>query len=285
MKLIAFRRDGSDRLGVLMDDQVVDITAGGGPASLDAVLAAGPDAFAALGAVADRCADRISLTDIGEWLPPVARPGKAIAIGLNYVDHAAEGNQEAPTYPVIFTRYPTSWVGHGEPLIQPKVSRAFDYEGELVVVIGKGGRYIPKAEALSHVAGYSIFNEGSVRDYQMRTPQWTIGKNFDRSGAFGPLFVTADELPPGAKGLRLQTVLNGQVMQDANTRDMIFDVETLVAVCSEVFALTPGDIIISGTPAGVGAARKPPVFMRPGDVCEVSVEGIGRLVNTVKAED
>lgn len=285
MKLIAFRRDAGPRLGALLGDRVVDLTALGGPADLDSVLAEGGDAFARLSALVRDDRDSFPAAEITAWLPPVARPSKAIAVGLNYVDHAAEGNFEPPKYPILFSRYPTSWVGHAAPLIRPKVSTAFDYEGELVVVIGKGGRYISKADALSHVAGYSIFNEGSVRDYQMRAQQWTIGKNFDRSGSFGPLFITADELPPGARGLQLQTNLNGQVMQDANTRDMIFDVATLIVTVSEAFALTPGDMIISGTPAGVGVARTPPVFLKPGDVCTVSIEGVGVLSNPVQAED
>ena len=189
-----------------------------------------------------------------------------------------------PTYPVLFHRYPSSWVGHGQPLVRPRVSTQFDYEGELVVVIGKAGRYIPKERALEYVAGYSVFNDGSVRDYQLRTTQWMSGKNFDQTGGFGPEFVTADELEPGAVGLRLQTRLNGAVLQDANTRDMVFDVATLVSASSEPFALQPGDIIISGTPAGVGFARKPQVFMKPGDVCEVEIEGVGMLRNPIVAE-
>ena len=182
---------------------------------------------------------------------------------------------------VLFHRFPSSWVGHGQPLIRPHVSTQFDYEGELVVVIGKAGRYIGKARALEHVGGYSLFNDGSIRDYQFKSAQWMMGKNFDRSGSFGPDLVTPDELPAGAAGLKLQTRLNGQVLQEANTRDMIFDVATLVSVCSEPFALQPGDIIIAGTPAGVGFARKPPIFMKAGDVCEVEIEGVGLLSNPV----
>jgi 2-keto-4-pentenoate hydratase/2-oxohepta-3-ene-1,7-dioic acid hydratase in catechol pathway len=154
----------------------------------------------------------------------------------------------------------------------------------LVVVIGKRGRYIPKDSALEHVFGYSVFNEGTLRNYQFKSQQWMMGKNFDRSGAFGPEIVTADELPSGAKGLQLQTRLNGQVVQNASTSDMIFDVATLISTCSEPFALSPGDIIISGTPAGVGFTRKPPLFLRAGDRCEVEIEGVGTLRNTVAAE-
>jgi 2-keto-4-pentenoate hydratase/2-oxohepta-3-ene-1,7-dioic acid hydratase in catechol pathway len=164
------------------------------------------------------------------------------------------------------------------------VSEQFDYEGEMVVVIGKAGRYIDKTHALDHVAGYSIFNDGSLRDYQFKSTQWMMGKNFDASGSFGPEFVSVDELSPGATGLKLQTRLNGQVVQTTSTSDMIFDVATLVSVCSEPFALEPGDLIISGTPAGVGFVRKPPLFMKKGDVCEVEIEGLGILSNPVVDE-
>lgn len=284
MKLIAFRQDGQAMLGAVVGDEVVNLTAAGAPSSLDEVLAAGAAGLAALAPTLARAREGIPLSEIEAFLPPVLNPGKAIAVGLNYVDHAAEGHHDVPTFPVLFSRYPTSWVAHHEPIIHPRVSRALDYEGEMVIIIGTAGRYIAKEDALAHVAGYSIFNEGSVRDYQMRTHQWTIGKNFDRSGSFGPWMVTADELPPGAKGLRLQTILNGKVMQDADTSDMIFDVATLVSVCSEAFELQPGDIIISGTPSGVGGAHKPPVFLQPGDRCEVSITGIGVLSNSIAAE-
>jgi acylpyruvate hydrolase len=200
---------------------------------------------------------------------------------LNYVDHAAESHFEPPAHPVVFHRYRSSWVAHDEPLIRPRVSTQFDYEAELVAVIGKAGRYIPKETALSHVAGYTIFNDGSIRDYQLRTNQWMLGKNFDSSGSFGPDFVTAEELPAGAKGLQIQCRLNGQILQNANTKDMIFDVATLVSVCSDAMALQPGDIIITGTPSGVGMARKPQVWMKAGDVCEIEVQGIGVLRNAV----
>jgi len=280
MRLIAFQNKGQSAIGLRLGQEVVDLTAEGLPATLDALLRAGPEGLAAAQRAGASARTRLPLADIA-WLPPLQSPAKAIAVGLNYVDHAAEGNFEPPKYPVLFHRFPSSWVGHGQPLVRPHVSTQFDYEGELVVVIGKAGRYIDKAKALAHVAGYSLFNDGSIRDYQFKSAQWMMGKNFDRSGAFGPELVTADELPPGATGLRLQTRLNGQVLQEADTRDMIFDVATLVSVCSEPFALQPGDIIIAGTPAGVGFARKPPVFMKAGDVCEVEIEGVGLLSNPV----
>lgn len=285
MRLIAFiNEQGQPALGARVDSQhLVDLTAAGAPSSLDEVLRKGDAGWKELQQCIARATRRVPLDGL-QLLPPVLNPGKAFAVGLNYLDHAAESNFEPPKYPVIFQRYRSSWVAHEQPLVRPRVSSQFDYEAELVAVIGKGGRYITKEQALSHVAGYSLFNDGSIRDYQLRTNQWTLGKNFDDSGAFGPEFVTADELPPGAHGLQIQCRLNGQVLQNANTRDMIFDVATLVATCSEAMALQPGDIIITGTPSGVGMARKPQVWMRAGDICEVELESIGILRNTVVDE-
>ena len=217
-------------------------------------------------------------------LQPFVAHGKIICVGLNYADHAAESSMTAPEFPVLFARFTSSLIAHNEPIVRPRVSEKLDYEGELVAVIGMGGRHISKARALDHIIGYSIFNDGSIRDYQLRTTQWTVGKNFDATGAFGPLFVTADELPPGARGLKLVTRLNGQVMQSASTDDLIFDIATLVAGISEAMTLNPGDIIVTGTPSGVGGARKPPVWMKAGDVCEVEVERIGILRNPVDDE-
>lgn len=280
MRFAAFQSNGRPALGLRLDQEIVNLTAEGLPATLDELLRAGPAGLAEAKRAGASARSRLPISDI-DWLPPLQSPSKAIAVGLNYVDHAAEGNFDPPKYPVLFHRFPSSWVGHKQPLVRPHVSTQFDYEGELLVVIGKGGRYIDKGRALDHVAGYSLFNDGSIRDYQFKSAQWMMGKNFDRSGSFGPEFVTADELPSGATGLKLQTRLNGQVLQEANTRDMIFDVATLVSVCSEPFALQPGDIIIAGTPAGVGFARKPPIFMKTGDVCEVEIEGVGLLSNPV----
>ena len=285
MRFIAFiNAQGQPALGVATRaDDLVDITALGLPATLDELLRQGDAGMRAARAVVERATTRVPRAGL-KLLPPIAHPAKAFAIGLNYIDHAAESNFEPPKHPVVFQRYPSSWVAHDQPLVRPHVSTQFDYEAELVAVIGKPGRYIAKEQALSHVAGYSIFNDGSIRDYQLRTNQWMLGKNFDASGSFGPEFVTADELPPGAKGLRLQCRLNGQVLQDANTKDMIFDVATLVSVCSEAMALEVGDLIITGTPSGVGMARKPAVWMKPGDVCEVEIERIGVLRNGIVDE-
>lgn len=217
-------------------------------------------------------------------LPPIGNPGKIICVGLNYSEHAAESNVAPPAFPTIFARFSTSLIGHGAPLIRPRVSSHFDYEGELVAVIGTAGRHIPRERALDHVVGYSIFNDGSVRDIQLRTSQWTLGKNFDGTGAFGPCLVTADSLPLGARGLRLTTRLNGRTVQDASTDDLIFDIPTLIAEISMALTLLPGDVIVTGTPSGVGQSRSPQLFMKAGDVCEVEVEGIGTLRNPVANE-
>jgi 2-keto-4-pentenoate hydratase/2-oxohepta-3-ene-1,7-dioic acid hydratase in catechol pathway len=279
--LLNFQHGSASRLGARVGDEVVDLTAAGLPANLDEWLRLGQGGIDAAKQALTGKGARAPLARI-RHLPPVLNPSKAIAVGLNYVDHAAESPyKDAPKYPILFHRFVSSWVAHGEDLVRPRVSTHFDFEGELVVVIGKAGRYIDKARALEHVAGYSLFNDGSIRDYQFKSTQWMMGKNFDRTGAFGPEFVTTDELPAGATGIRLQTRLNGKTVQDANTRDMIFDVATLISVCSEPMALQVGDIIISGTPAGVGFARKPPLFMVAGDRCEVEIEGVGLLSNGI----
>lgn len=217
-------------------------------------------------------------------LPPLTRPGKIICVGLNYADHSAESGMKQPDYPTLFVRFSSSLIGHGAPLLRPKISEQFDYEGELVAVIGKGGRNIQRESALDHVFGYSIFNDGSVRDYQFKSPQWTMGKNFDGTGPFGPVLVTADELPLGAKGLKLETRLNGNVVQSASTTDMVFDVASQIAIVSEGITLEPGDIFVTGTPSGVGAARKPQLWMKHGDICEIEIERIGVLRNPVQDE-
>jgi 2-keto-4-pentenoate hydratase/2-oxohepta-3-ene-1,7-dioic acid hydratase in catechol pathway len=219
-----------------------------------------------------------------ELLPPFPNPGKIICVGLNYVDHSLESGFTVPDYPTIFTRFASSLIGSAASIIRPIVSTQLDYEGEMVAIIGAAGRHIAESRALEHVAGYSIFNDASVRDYQKKSPQWTIGKNFDSTGAFGPYFTTADEIPPGGKGLRIQTRLNGAIVQDASTDDMVFSVAQLISILSEAITLSPGDIIVSGTPAGVGMARKPPLFMKHGDVCEIEIEGLGILRNTIEDE-
>jgi 2-keto-4-pentenoate hydratase/2-oxohepta-3-ene-1,7-dioic acid hydratase in catechol pathway len=284
MRLLNFVKNDGTALGAHTEDRVVDLTAAGVAASVDDLLRRGPDGMAR--AASALAAGKHAVPFAGlKLLPPVLAPAHAIAVGLNYIDHAAESPyKDAPTYPVLFHRFPSSWVAHGEPLLKPKVSDKFDYEAELAVIIGTPGRYIAKHKALDHVAGYSLFNDGSIRDYQFKSHQWMIGKNFHRSGSFGPELVTADELPPGASGLRIRARLNGTVMQDADTKDMIFDVATLISTISEILELKCGDVIISGTPAGVGFARKPPVFMKAGDTIEVEVDKIGVLTNRIENE-
>ena len=215
-------------------------------------------------------------------LPPVPVPPKILCVGLNYDDHLEESGLKKPAYPEIFARFPTSLIAHQEPIRRPRESTALDYEAELAVVIGKPGRRISREQALEHVAGYSLFNDATVRDFQLRTPQWTMGKNFDGTGSFGPWLVTPDSVPPGAQGLRIQGRLNGRVMQDARTDQLIFSVPALIEMISVAISLERGDVIITGTPGGVGAARKPPVFMKPGDIFEVEIEGIGVLTNPVQ---
>lgn len=255
-----------------------------GETSLDALLASGTDltAFAQL-KISAGAGPLLGDTDV-TYLPLLEKPPKIICVGLNYADHTKESQYEQPAYPTLFGRFNTSLVAHRAPMIRPRVSDSFDYEGEVAVVLGKGGRHITREAALDCVAGYSLFNDGSVREYQFKSPQWTVGKNFDGTGAFGPELVTPDELPPGAKGLRLETRLNGEVVQSANTSDMVFDVVSLISIVSEAITLEPGDVIVTGTPSGIGWARTPRLLMRPGDLCEVSVEGLGTLSNPIADE-
>lgn len=284
MRFQAFEEEGAHGLAIASEDGTLNgllHTDAGFPGELAGLVAAGPEALRSAHTRL-RAAPEIDPATV-RALPPLPAPGKIICVGLNYADHSAESGFATPSYPTIFARFASSLIGDGAPILVPRQSSELDYEGEVVAVIGRGGRDIPRVSALDHVAGYSIFNDGSIRDYQFKSPQWTVGKNFDDTGAFGPFFVTSDEAPAGAKGLRLQTRLNGEVMQSASTDDMIFDVATLIATLSEVLTLAPGDVIVTGTPSGVGAARKPPVFMKPGDVCEVEVEGLGILRNPIKA--
>lgn len=215
---------------------------------------------------------------------PVERPNKVICLGLNYAEHAREGGFEVPDYPALFLRVRSSLVAAEAPMIRPAASESFDYEAELMIVVGKGGRHISEARANEHILGYTVFNDGSIRTYQRKTHQWTPGKNFDDTGAIGPVVVTTDELPADAAGQRIQTRLNGRVMQDSTTSDMIFPPARAVAILSEVMTLEPGDLIALGTPPGVGHARTPPVWMKPGDVVEVEIGGIGICRNPIAAE-
>lgn len=278
MRFVSFEFQGRQAVGVREGAQIRVV----GDESLESLLARGAD-LAALGQSArGELLDERDVT----LLPPLSRPPKIICVGLNYADHTKESPYEQPNYPTLFFRVHTSLVAHNQPLVRPAVDdcTGLDFEGEVAVILGKGGRHIRKEDALSHVAGYSLFNDGSVREYQFKAPQWTVGKNFDGTGAFGPDLVTADELPAGARGLLLQTKLNGQVVQSATTDDMIFDVETLISIISEAITLEAGDVIVSGTPAGIGWAREPKLLMKQGDVCEVIVEKIGTLSNAIVDE-
>jgi acylpyruvate hydrolase len=279
MRLARVSKDGKTGLAAKIDGQT-KVVWDEGLADLDAQIASGK--LSAVGAaVADgETVDDSSLT----FLPPVAKPPKIICLGLNYRDHAEEAGLGIPEFPVLFGRFASSLIGHGAPIILPKVSEQLDWEAELVVVLSKGGKNIAEADALDCVAGYSVFNDASIRDYQLRTPQWTAGKNFDDTGAFGPWLVTPDEVPAGAAGLKIECRVNGEVMQSSNTGNLIFSVANTIHLLSTFMTLEAGDVIVMGTPGGVGVARDPQVWMKAGDVCEVEIEGIGLLQNAVVAE-
>lgn len=252
---------------------------------LGVVIAGGAQALEELGR-------RLAELPAAAWRPlggarfrlPVTRPGKVVCLGLNYADHAREGGNQVPDYPAFFMRGPTSLVPAGGPILRPRVSETLDFEAELMVVIGRRGRGVTEDQALDLVFGYTCFNDGSVRDFQRKSAQWTPGKNFDSTGAVGPVVVTPDELPRGAVGLSIASRLNGRTMQSADTADMLVSVTRAIALIAEFTTLEPGDLIAMGTPQGVGYARQPPVWMRPGDLVEIEIEGIGILANPVADE-
>ncbi len=286
MKFTTFLHNGTPRLGLIEGDQVIDLNAAlpHVPADLRKALELGIDLNEAALAATDSQAPRLPLVDL-QLAPLVPEPGKTICLGLNYFDHANESGRGKPEYPWFFYRGKTSLMAHEVAGRLPKVSERFDFEAELAVIIGATvPRHVAQADALDYVFGYTCFNDMSVRDYQKRTPQWTIGKNFDDTGALGPVVVTADELPAGATGLRIQCRLNGQIMQDATTSDMIWSVAETIALLSECLTLEPGDVIAMGTPAGVGQARTPQLWMKAGDVVEVEIENVGLLRNPILAE-
>ncbi len=287
MRIVAFEKNDAAAIGVRLDEQVVDLSVAAPelPQTLRGLLSAGQAAMDEAGKRAADAGDdaRLDFADLS-LLPPIADPPKILCIGRNYAEHAKEGGAEVLEFPDIFMRSRLSLIGAGQPIIRPPVSPYLDYEGELLAVIGKTVHRADEQQALDAVAGYSIFNDATLRDYQRRTTQWTVGKNFDGSGPFGPEFVTADELPPGCTGLHLQTRLNGQVMQDTNTDDMVFSVARSIAIITEAMTLEPGDLLATGTPSGVGYARTPPVWMKPGDTVEVEIEGIGILANPIADE-
>jgi 2-keto-4-pentenoate hydratase/2-oxohepta-3-ene-1,7-dioic acid hydratase in catechol pathway len=285
MRLVSFAQNDGPRLGVRLGDVLIDLyqVDDSLPRDMIAFLAGGQDAFDAVRTAVENAPSSAQMRfSSAKLLPVVPRPGKIVCVGLNYVDHAVEiSPRNLPDHPTFFARLASTLVAHDEPLLRPAVSTKLDFEGELAVIIGKSGRLIPKSQALAHVGGYALFNEGSVRDYQFRTSQWFLGKNFDATGAFGPELCTPDELPPGANGLLLCTRVNGELVQEAATSDMLFPVPALIAALSEAMTLVPGDVIVTGTPSGVGFARKPPCYLKPGDVCEIELESYGVLRNPV----
>jgi 2-keto-4-pentenoate hydratase/2-oxohepta-3-ene-1,7-dioic acid hydratase in catechol pathway len=290
MKVMGFEAEGGLRLGIVQGDTVVDIQAMDPniPGDLAVVLDVMNGNLKELGDMAKRAPASAHRPLKGlKFGLPVARPGKILCLGLNYLEHVKEGSQRdnIPKFPTIFMRCLTSMVPHGEPIIRPKVSEQLDYEAEMMLIVGKRAKHLTMENATSCVAGYSCSNEGSVREFQRKTTQWDMGKNFDRTGGFGPWMVTADELPDAGKGLKIQSRLNGTVMQSDNTDNMMFPVRELLVYVTQGMTLEPGDIIFTGTPSGVGHARKPnPVWMKQGDVCEIEIEGIGTLRKPIENE-
>ena len=284
MKLISYAHDNATRYGVLVGQAVVDMRhcMDKAPNCINEFFAQASGNPALMTSIAEHAAnaaptplDQVSL------LPCVPRPSKIICLGVNYHDHAAEGGNKVADYPTIFFRGPSSLLAHGGIISIPPISTSLDYEAELALVIGKTTRNVSETDALDSVFAYACFNDATFRDYQRKTTQWTVGKNFDQTGGFGPHLVTADELPPGCVGLHIESRLNGQVMQSASTTDMVFHVAPTIAKMSACMTLEPGAGIVMGTPAGVGYARKPPVWMQPGDTIEIDIEGIGVLRNQI----
>jgi 2-keto-4-pentenoate hydratase/2-oxohepta-3-ene-1,7-dioic acid hydratase in catechol pathway len=284
MRLVTCRNPSGDTVAVLDGDDVIALRdlVPEAPGEMIGVIAAGEPLRARLTAALPS-APTTARRPLGavELRAPIPRPGKILCLGLNYAAHAKEGGNEVPEHPTVFVRVTTSLVAPGAPVIRPRVSEQLDYEVELVIVIGARCHDVVEDQALAHVFGYTIMNDVSVRDYQRRTSQWTLGKNFDGSGPMGPAIVTADELPAGARGLGIRTRLNGELLQDGNTADMVFPVPRIVALLSQVMTLEPGDVIATGTPSGVGHARRPPLWMKPGDVVTCEIDGIGTLSNPI----
>jgi 2-keto-4-pentenoate hydratase/2-oxohepta-3-ene-1,7-dioic acid hydratase in catechol pathway len=282
MRLVTYRKGSLETFGVVADGGVVDAAKalGGRFSSLKAVLSAGalPElARAVKGARADAALEAVQL------LPPIPEPDKILCVGINYVAHRDETGRSESAYPTLFTRFANTQVGHGQALVRPRASTEFDYEAELAVVIGRRARHVKKEDALSVVAGYSCYQDATLRDWQRHTSQFTPGKNFVGTGGFGPWLVTEDEVPDPSK-LTVIGRLNGQEMQRSGTDLLIFDIPELIAYITTFTELVPGDVISTGTPGGVGSKRKPPVWMKPGDVFEVEVTGVGILRNTVADE-
>ena len=310
MQLVTYQREGQARTGALLAERIVDLNRAyraalheelaiadlrvppemvtllqGGERTLQAVqqavafvegrLAEDAGAFAGHGII--YALDEVTL------LPPVLRPGKVVCLGLNYREHAAESGMAVPAYPVLFHKVAGSLVGHNQPIVLPRISSQVDYEAELAIIIGRRGKYIAEAEAFDYIAGYTNANDVSARDLQFRTSQWTTGKMLDTFGPLGPALVTRDEVPD-PQTLAIKTILNGQIMQDSNTADMIFAVPFIVSYLSQLVTLEPGDVILTGTPQGIGNARTPPVFLKSGDTVTIEIERLGQLTNPVVTE-
>jgi 2-keto-4-pentenoate hydratase/2-oxohepta-3-ene-1,7-dioic acid hydratase in catechol pathway len=284
MKLVSFTAGGIPRFGIAMEGGVVDLTTRTGAGILLEALA--QQKLDEMGRYSNDAIDFL-YNDISID-PPILRPWHIFCVGTNYAEHLREVqsagiSRSSPQWPPLFVRFPETLVGHRQALILPKVSDKFDYEGELAVIIGREGRHIKSDRALQHVAGYSCFNDGSIRDWQFQSAQVTAGKNFASSGSVGPWIVTADEIPDPQR-LRLITQVNSKIVQDGSTANMIFGVTEIISYISRLVTLRPGDIIATGTPAGVGFSRRPPLFLNEGDICEVEIESIGLLSNEVRKE-
>lgn len=282
MKLLSYLYKGRETWGVALGDGVAELATRTGYPTLSNFIASAD--FARRDAVIAGLTSEVALDPL-EYLPVIPRAEKIVCAVRNYMDHHQEAlsaglQRELSAFPPIFLRVWRSQVAHGQPIVRPNVSEQLDWEGELAVIVGKPGRDIPEAVAMDHVAGYSVYNDASIRDWQFHAKQIAAGKNFESTGGFGPWMVTADEIAPD-RSLKLETRLNGQVMQSGHTRDMIFSIPQLITYASRIFTLVPGDVIATGTPAGVGFTRKPPLFMRPGDVVEIEIEGIGTLRNPI----
>jgi acylpyruvate hydrolase len=289
MKVVGFNTKEGLRLGVVEGEEVIDLQAvdASAPNDLGEWLRRDNGDLTSLKVLAQRARFNACRPLEGlDYTLPVARPGKIICLGVNYREHLQEAfhGDRVETSPTVFMRCPTSLLPHGRPIILPKVSATLDYEAEMVVVVGKRAKHLDVSNALSCIAGYSCANDGSIREFQSKTTQWDMGKNFDATGAFGPWMVTADDLPTGGKGLKIECRLNGMVMQSDNTANMIFPVAESIAYITQGMTLEPGDIIMTGTPSGVGVARKPPVWMKAGDICEIEIDGIGVLSNAIADE-
>lgn len=280
MKLISFLHHGAPAYGAVIGDDVLDLTPilGAQAPDLKTLLAKNLVGAAAQAAQAHKPTLKFAQLTL---LPVIPNPGNIFCIGLNYGEHVRETGREVTETPVIFLRLADSQVAHGQDILRPAESHRLDYEAEIAVIIGEGGRRIREEDAWKHIAGYSCYNDGSVRDWQVATSQWTPGKNFYKTGGFGPWMVTSDEIAPG-QVMRLQTVLNGQVLQDTTTDKMIHSIPRQIAYISTFIPLSPGDVIVTGTPGGVGNKRNPQIFMKPGDVCEIVVDAIGTLRNGIR---